>query len=115
MPYLSIQTNSTLSEKQRNELLTAASKIIATQLNKPQDYVMASLIPIPQMTLGGDYAGTAFLELKSIGVPDEKRNPLCAELTELVTTRCGIPADRTFIVLEDVSARFWGHNGKTIG
>jgi phenylpyruvate tautomerase len=115
MPYLSIQTNSDLSEEQRNDLMAAASKTIATQLNKPESYVMASFIPVQQMMLGRDNATRAFLELRSIGVPDAKRNPLCAELTELVSARCGIPANRIFVVLEDVPARFWGHNGETIG
>ena len=114
MPYLSIQTNIKVSDEQRNDLTTSASKIIATQLNKPEAYVMTSFTPVPQMTLGGDASATAFLELKSIGVPDEKRNPLCSELTELVTARCGIPADRIFIVLEDVQARLWGYNGGTV-
>ena len=115
MPYLSIQTNSNVSAEQRKDLTTAASKIVAAQLNKPEGYVMTSFTPVPQMTLGGDASATAFLELKSIGVPDEKRNPLCAELTKLITARCGIPADRIFIVLQDVPARLWGHNGETIG
>jgi phenylpyruvate tautomerase len=65
MPYLSIQTNSNISEEQRNDLMAAASKIIAAQLNKPESYVMASFIPVPQMILGRDDAITAFLELRS--------------------------------------------------
>jgi phenylpyruvate tautomerase len=115
MPYLSIQTNINVSEEQRSDLAAAASKIVATQLNKPEAYVMTSFMPVQQMTLGGDKAATAFLELRSIGVPDAKRNPLCVELTKLVTARCGIPADRIFIVLEDVPARLWGYNGAMLG
>lgn len=115
MPYLSIQTNSTLSDGKRNELLAAASEIVGSQLNKPESYVMAGFVPVQKMILAKDDAPAAFLELRSIGVPDAKRQSLCAALTELISKHCGIPPSRVFIVLVDVQARFWGHNGAMIG
>ena len=114
MPYLSIQTNSTLSDEKRNELLGAASEIVGAQLNKPVSYVMAGFQPVPKLMLAKDDAPAAFLELRSIGVPDAKRHPLCAALTELISKYCGIPASRVFIVLVDVQARFWAHDGAMI-
>ena len=43
MPYLSIQTNVGLEEEAQKRLLTEASKIVATTLNKPEKYVHGCL------------------------------------------------------------------------
>jgi len=114
MPYLSIKTNSALRDEQQTALLDAASKIVASQLDKPEKYVMASFVPAERMRFAGDESPTAFLELNSIGIPDSKRNPLVAALTDLVAQTCEIKADRIFVVLADIPARFWSLNGETI-
>jgi phenylpyruvate tautomerase len=115
MPYLSIQTNKSLRDEQQTALLDAASKIVASQLDKPENYVMTSLLPAVRMTFAGEDEPAAFLELRSIGIPDLKRNPLTAALTDLVARSCEIDADRIFVVLADIQARFWALNGATIG
>jgi phenylpyruvate tautomerase len=114
MPYLSIQTNSSLGDKQQKALLDAASKIVASHLGKPEDYVMASFLPTTRMRFAGEESPSAFLELSSIGVPDAQRKPLVAELTDLVTQSCEIKPDRIFVVLADIPARFWSVNGATM-
>jgi phenylpyruvate tautomerase len=114
MPYLSIQTNSALRDEQQTALLDAASKIVASQLGKPESYVMASFVPAARMRFAGEESPTAFLELSSIGIPDSKRNPLVAALTDLVTQSCEITPDRIFVVLADIPARYWSLNGATI-
>ena len=115
MPYLSIQTNSILREEQQTALQDAASKIVASQLDKPENKVMASFVPAARMRFAGEESPTAFLELSSIGVPDSKRNPLVAALTDLVAQSCEIKTDRIFVVLADIPSRFWSSNGATIG
>jgi len=114
MPYLSIQTNRALPDDKQTELLGAALKIVATQLDKPENFVMASFARVAQMTLGGEKSPTAYLELRSIGIPDSKRNPLSAALTDLVAQSCEIDGERIFIVFVDVNARFWSWKGATI-
>ena len=115
MPYLSIQTNRVLPDEKQTELLGAALKIVATQLGKPESYVMVSFAPAVRMTYAGEESPTAFLELRSIGIPDLKRNSLSSALTDLVARNCEIKPDRIFVVLVDVNARFWSLNGATIG
>jgi phenylpyruvate tautomerase PptA (4-oxalocrotonate tautomerase family) len=75
---------------------------------------MVSFAPAVQMTFAGEESPTAFLELRSIGVPDSKRNSLTAALTDLVARNCEIKPDRIFVVLVDVNARFWSLSGATI-
>jgi phenylpyruvate tautomerase len=115
MPYLSMQTNRDLPEKKQTELLGAASKIVASELGKPESVVMVSFAPAVHMTFAGEESPTAFLELRSIGVPDSKRNSLSSALTDLVARNCEIKPDRIFVVLVDVNARFWSLSGATIG
>ena len=115
MPYLSIQTNRALPDEKQTELLDAALKIVASQLGKPESYVMVSFAPAERMTFAGEESPTAFLELRSIGIPDLKRNSLSSALTDLVARNCEIRPERIFVVLVDVNARFWSLNGETIG
>jgi phenylpyruvate tautomerase len=114
MPYLSIHTNSLLSNDQQTALLDAASKIIASELKKPESYVMVSLVPTQQMKFAGEDNPSAFLHLSSIGVPESQRNPLISALTRLVAETFKIKPDRIFVVLEDVQAKLWGWNGATL-
>ena len=115
MPYLSIHTSSSLSDEQQTALLGAASKVVASELNKPESYVMVSLVNTQKMKFAGEDGPSAFLHLSSIGVPESQRNPLISALTKLVAETFNIMPDRIFIVLEDVQAKLWGWNGATIG
>ena len=112
MPYLSIHTNANVADDRQSELLATASKIAAAHLSKPEEYMMVSITPVRRLIFGGSEDPAAFLELRSIGVPDGKRILLCAELTDLIAGKCGIAKNRIYLVMVDVEARFWGHKGK---
>jgi phenylpyruvate tautomerase len=114
MPYLSIQTNRALPDDKQTELLSAALKMVASQLGKPESYVMACFNSAGRMTFAGEEDPMAYLELRSIGIPDNKRNSLSAGLTDLVAQNCEIKGERIFVVFVDVNARFWSVNGATI-
>jgi phenylpyruvate tautomerase len=115
MPWLSIQTNRALRDEQQSKLLDTASEVVASQLGKPQNYVMVSLAPAARIIFAGDQGPAAFVELRSIGIPDSKRNSLCAAITELIARTCEIRPDRIYVVLVDVNAKFWSLNGSTFG
>jgi len=115
MPWLSIQSNQALRDEQQTELLDAAAEVVASQLGKPQNYVMVSLAPAARIIFARDQSPAAFVELRSIGIPDLKRNSLCAAITELIARTCEIGPDRIYVVLVDVNAKFWSLNGSTFG
>jgi phenylpyruvate tautomerase len=115
MPYLSILTNARVADVRHSELLAAASRAVASQLSKPENYVMASIAPGQRLAFAGNEGPAAFLELRSIGLPDAKRGSLCTELTDLIADFCGIARDRIFLVMVDVDAKLWSHDGKTFG
>ena len=115
MPYLSLQTNVELPDGKRDALLAGASRLLAEQLGKPEQYVMVDIGPKQQMIFAGSGAPTAFLSLKSIGLPDVKLKPLSAALCKLLHDHAGIPADRVYIEFVDAKAKYWGFDGGTFG
>jgi phenylpyruvate tautomerase len=73
MPYLSILTNARVAEARHSELLAAASRVVASRLSKPENYVMVSIAPGQRLAFAGSEEPAAFLELRSIRLPDAKR------------------------------------------
>ena len=115
MPYLSIQTNVGLEEEAQKRLLTEASKIVATTLNKPEKYVMVAWTPAPKMTFDRDPNGAAFLELRSIGIPEASRQKLPGALAKCMSDNLGIDADRVYLVMMDVPGKYWAEGEQTFG
>ena len=115
MPYLLIHTNVDIPEGAQDELLAKSSAMLAAQLGKPVGYMMAGISPRQRMIFAGSDAPTAFLILKSIGLPETKLKALSAALCEMVSDHTGIPAKRIYIEFVDVKAKYWGHNGGTFG
>ncbi len=115
MPYLSIQTNKELEEKEQSRLLAEASKIVAAKLNKPEKYVMVAWTAAPKMIFDNDPNGAAFLELQSIGIPEASRQELAAALAKCVAQFLGIDADRVYLVMKDVPAKYWAQGEQTFG
>lgn len=113
MPLLKIQTNVTLDANAGKALVAEASRTVATLLGKPERYVMVSLEPNATMAFGGSASPLAYLELKSIGLPQGRTTDLSKALCDLVNTKLGVPADRVYIEFADAKGALWGWNGGT--
>lgn len=109
MPLLSIETNCSPSDK----LIKVASEIVAAALGKPEQVVMVRYTHNPDMLLAGSNAPLAYLELKSIGLPDSATSDLSAMLCDLLNEQMDIPADRIYIEFNNVPRQFWGWNRTT--
>ena len=113
MPYLSIQTNKQIDPSIAPELLKKASLTVAEILGKPESYVMVSLPnPVP-MLFAGSSDPLAYLELKSIGLPQNKTAQLSESLCALVADQLGISTDRIYIEFSDAPRSLWGWNSGT--
>ena len=115
MPYLLIQTNKGIREEEQSRLVSEASKIVATALNKPEKYVMVAWAPAPKMTFDSDPNGAAFLELRSIGIPEAGRQTLPGALAKCMSEHLGIDADRVYLVMMDVPGKYWAQGEQTFG
>lgn len=113
MPYLKIQTNLPLTKKAERTILKEASDLIASELEKPEEYVMIALQKDTPMIFAGTDDPVAFLELKAIGLPAKKTKELCLSLCILVENHLGVPKDRVYVKFHDVARSMWGWKGDT--
>jgi len=113
MPFLKIQTNHNLSGEAAKSLAGKASSLVADMLGKPESYVMTSVEYNPAMTFAGTDAPLAFLELKSIGLPESATAGASQSLCALVSSAAGISEDRIYIEFSDAPRKMWGWNGGT--
>jgi phenylpyruvate tautomerase PptA (4-oxalocrotonate tautomerase family) len=113
MPLLKIQTNISISEQDKNGLLTNASSCVAQQLGKPESYVMVSLEAEQNMLFAGTNDPLAYLELKSINLPEDKTQDISNSLCGLINTSLGIDNNRIYIEFSNAERHLWGWNGAT--
>ena len=113
MPYLKIQTNQTINPDQAQALISKASKLVASELGKPENYVMVALSPPVPMLFAGTDAPTAYLELKSIGLPSSRTGDLSQALCTLIENDLAISKNRIYIEFADAPRAMWGWNGST--
>lgn len=115
MPTLVIKTNANLADRPRTELLKAASASIVDLLGKPEAYVMVLLEPVADMCFSGDTAPAAYLELKSLGLPEARTPELSAALCGFVEEHLGVPKSRVYIEFASPPRHLFGFDGRTFG
>jgi phenylpyruvate tautomerase PptA (4-oxalocrotonate tautomerase family) len=113
MPYLNIQTNREFDAATAAQLMQHASKTVSEGLGKSENYVMVALPPPVPMMFAGNDEPAAYLELKSIGLPQETTGSLSSELCSLVNKHLGIPQERIYIEFANAERTMWGWNGRT--
>jgi phenylpyruvate tautomerase PptA (4-oxalocrotonate tautomerase family) len=110
---LKITTNKSIDADRKLNLLKAASKMIATELNKPEQYMMVSVEPPVAMLFAATEEPCAFLDLRGVGLPESKVGRLSQLLCELMESQTGVRKDRVYINFADVKPSMWGWNGET--
>ncbi|NOX42527.1 MAG: hypothetical protein GXP19_02155 [Gammaproteobacteria bacterium] len=113
MPYLKIQTNVSIDIDQKNMLLSKASQLVAEILSKPEKYVIAVIENNPSMLFDGKNDPLAYLELKSIGLPETKTSSFSQALCDLIYQELNINKDRIYIEFSNADRHMWGWNGAT--
>ncbi|MCB1830544.1 MAG: hypothetical protein KDI49_04610 [Gammaproteobacteria bacterium] len=113
MPTLIIQTNVEIAADRRRQILAEASSTVAGMLGKPESYVMVILKPNTDMLFAGADEPLAFLELKSLGLPEERTADFSAILCRLMKTHFGIPQERVYIEFASPPRHMFGWNSRT--
>ena len=113
MPLLKIQTNVSIAPEAQPPLLAKLSKTVASQLSKSERYVMVALESAAPMLFAGSDAPLAYVELKSIGLPDAQTPALSAAICGALSAELDIPAERIYIEFAAPQGRHWGWNGAT--
>jgi phenylpyruvate tautomerase PptA (4-oxalocrotonate tautomerase family) len=65
------------------------------------------------MIFGGTYDDLAFIELRSIRLPEQRTKSLSKSLTSLVKDHFKIDGDRVFINFANIEPHLWGYNSDT--
>lgn len=115
MPYLKVNTNVSVSNEDSALLLTELSRLMATQIGKPESYVMVEIEGSRAMSFAGSTDPLAYLECKSIGLPQDKTKTLSAALCQKLQESLSIPSGRIYIEFADAKAAYWGWNNSTFG
>ncbi len=113
MPYLAIQTNIEVEQNTTTDLLSKISSSLAQILNKPEHYVMVALHTGTNMVFAGSDAPLAYLELKSLGLPEEETAAFSHALCTLIGQVLGIEKERIYIEFSSPARHMFGWNGQT--
>ncbi|HEY0720611.1 MAG TPA: phenylpyruvate tautomerase MIF-related protein [Gammaproteobacteria bacterium] len=113
MPYLLIRTNCTPDSATQAALIRHLSGRLANWLGKPEQYVMVAIQPGSAMIFAGSDAPCAYLELKSIGLPEAQLPDLSALLGRAMADELGISTDRVYIEFSASEPQWWGWNCST--
>ncbi len=89
MPTLRILTNVQVPAEDRASLLATASRALAELLGKPESYVMVMLEEGRDLYFAGSAAPAAYLEVKSLGLPESRTPDYSHALCDLVGTLIG--------------------------
>ncbi|MDQ6987070.1 MAG: phenylpyruvate tautomerase MIF-related protein [Mariprofundaceae bacterium] len=111
MPYLNIQTNVPVSDEAA--LLAEASAAVAAMLGKPENYVMVHIESGVALMFAGMDAPAAYLQLKSLALPEAKTADYSATLCDLMQQTLGIEAGRVYIEFSAPDRHMWGWNSGT--
>lgn len=112
MPLLSIRTNRP-APAGLHQRLRALSAAVAEMLGKPERYVMVTLDTDQPMVFAGNDEPLAYLELKSIGLPEDRTTQFSATLCGLMQEHFGIAPERVYIEFSGAARHLWGWNGGT--
>lgn len=115
MPYLRIDTNQPLDPDRTAALMSKASELLAERLGKPRRYIMVALNTSHPMLFDASDAPSAFAELKSLGLPEDRTGELSEALCDLLQAELAVDRQRIFIVFASVARHMWGWNGATFG
>lgn len=113
MPYLKIDTNVSLSYDQKEALMTDCSQLLSQLLQKPENYVMVSLRAGAHMLFGGTTDPCAYLEFKSLGLPESSTHVFSEAISKLLHQQTGIEPSRIYTEFSSPARNMWGWNGAT--
>ena len=108
-----IQTNVAVPEDKADALLSQGTDLIVNEMNKPREYVQVVLEPEVAIAFAGTREASAFVELRSLGLPEETAKILSEKICALLEAELAVPPARVFINFFDFPRPMWGWGGKT--
>mgnify|MGYP005852025245 CR=1 FL=1 len=117
MPYINTVTPKKITPQQQENIRKALGRALLKIAGKGDDWLMLSFQDEVDMSFHGQESDTlAYIELKLVGVltPGQKKQ-LVEEIGHIYENELGIPTNKSYIVIFEVSGANWGWNGGTFG
>lgn len=111
MPYLSVQTNARVDDAEG--LIRRLSRQAAAMLGKPEAYVMVYLEAGASLCFAGSSEPAAYVQLKSLGLPEADTQAYSARLCSSLQSELGIDPARIYIEFSNPQRHMWGWNSGT--
>ncbi len=111
MPVVKIQTNSEVHDKEK--LMENAANLLSNVLGKPLQYIMVIIDTNTDMLFAGTREPLAYVELKSIGLPQNRTSEITAELCSFIERELNVAQNRIYIEFADAQRNMFGWNGGT--
>jgi len=111
MPLLKVQTNEKVADKKK--VMKDATELLSRVLSKPTQYIMVIIEDSVDMMFAGTNDPLAYVELKSIGLPESHTPNISAELCRFIEENIGVPQNRIYIEFADAKRNMFGWNGGT--
>jgi len=113
MPVIHIRTNTHHSQEEIHPICQQASKLVADIMNKSENYVMALIECNQVLSLAGDEEPAAYLEVKCLGMDENRTEEFARSLCRFMHQSMGIPPERCYIEFSSPSRHMWGWNNNT--
>lgn len=113
MPYFSLETNKQIDETVHQTLLKEISVFISKLTGKPESLVMVQIRSNLPLIFGGSSDRAAFVQLKSIGLAEDRCSEFSKKICDFVEQELRIPKNRVFIEFKDLQPNLFGWDGKT--
>ncbi|MDF1583599.1 MAG: phenylpyruvate tautomerase MIF-related protein [Methyloprofundus sp.] len=115
MPFMKLRTNVVIDSEKTSVLMSELSQLLAHETSKPERYVMIDVQGDRNMMFAGSTESLAFVECKSIGLSTAQAKSLSKSISELLSMRLQLSAERIYIEFSHCPAEYWGWNGSTFG
>lgn len=113
MPLLRITANYFADSLDKNAVVKQFSSGVADILGKPESYVMVVLDENQTMSFAGSQDPMAYIELKSLGLPDDRTTEFSQKLCALSETLLNISPSRIYIEFSSPQRHHWGWDNRT--
>lgn len=97
MSLLRIRTNRPPDERDKPRILAKASALVSERLGTSNPAIHAYWDPAETMKIVGDSSAVAQLELKDLGLPEERAERLALALCDLMEKELSIARDRIHV------------------
>lgn len=111
MPVFKLQSNKRIENQEA--WMKEATSFLSETLSKPEKFIMIQVEENHNMMFAGSAEPLAYVELKSVNLPESETNHFASEICAFLERTIKIPKERTYIEFANAQPHMFGWNGAT--